>query len=141
MTEIQKDAVSSYVLAGNSTVTLQSGHTGAHFTYKIKRAKTNDNLYFVNLLSGPNNEQDYQYIGCYYADNQYFHPAEPWKNRVKMAWPKSLRAIDFLFKKLYNVPNNLHVYHEGRCGRCGRKLTTPESILRGLGPECMKYER
>ena len=28
------------------------------------------------------------------------------------------------------------VHHEGKCGRCGRKLTTPESCLRGIGPEC-----
>jgi hypothetical protein len=28
------------------------------------------------------------------------------------------------------------VWHEGRCGRCGRKLTVPESIESGFGPEC-----
>src|SRR5262249_13335004 len=26
--------------------------------------------------------------------------------------------------------------HEGRCGRCGRRLTVPESIESGYGPEC-----
>jgi hypothetical protein len=30
----------------------------------------------------------------------------------------------------------LAVYHEGRCGACGRRLTTPESISSGLGPVC-----
>ena len=28
-------------------------------------------------------------------------------------------------------------WHEGRCGRCGRKLTVPESIEAGYGPECI----
>ena len=28
------------------------------------------------------------------------------------------------------------VYHVGKCGKCGKKLTTPESILTGLGPTC-----
>ena len=28
------------------------------------------------------------------------------------------------------------IYHSGRCGRCGRKLTDPESIRTGLGPVC-----
>jgi hypothetical protein len=32
--------------------------------------------------------------------------------------------------------NGCEVYHEGRCGRCNRKLTVPESIETGLGPEC-----
>ena len=27
-------------------------------------------------------------------------------------------------------------WHEGRCGRCGRTLTVPESIASGVGPEC-----
>jgi hypothetical protein len=31
---------------------------------------------------------------------------------------------------------DLEVWHEGRCGACGRRLTVPESIERGLGPEC-----
>ena len=34
---------------------------------------------------------------------------------------------------------NLIVYHVGKCGRCGKKLTDPESILTGLGPSCSKY--
>lgn len=141
MTELTKEHIPAYTLAGNATITLQSGATGQHFTYKIKKHKDKDCLYFINLLHGPDNENDYQYIGCYYSDTEYFHPAQPWKDRIKMAWPKSLRAISFFFEKLHNVPANLHVYHEGRCGRCGRKLTTPESIIRGLGPECMHYGR
>jgi hypothetical protein len=28
------------------------------------------------------------------------------------------------------------VHHEGKCGRCGRKLTVPESVKSGFGPEC-----
>lgn len=136
--ELKADAVPAYALAGNATITLLSGNTDKHFTYKIKKAKDKENLYFIDLLSGSDNDKDYQYIGCYYSDTEYFHPAKPWKDRITMAWPPSLRAIRFFLSKLYNIPANLHVYHEGRCGRCGRKLTTPESIERGLGPECYK---
>jgi hypothetical protein len=34
------------------------------------------------------------------------------------------------------LPGSVDVLHSGRCGRCGRTLTTPDSIERGLGPEC-----
>ena len=136
--ELKAEDVPSYVLAGNAIITLQSGNTDNHFTYKFKRAKDNDNLYFINLLSGPDNEQDYQYVGCYYSDTEYFHAVKPWRGRTPVAWPPSLRAIRFFLSKLYNIPANLHVFHEGRCGRCGRRLTTPDSIKRGLGPECYK---
>lgn len=30
----------------------------------------------------------------------------------------------------------MNFYHMGICGRCGRALTTPESITRGIGPVC-----
>ena len=33
----------------------------------------------------------------------------------------------------------LEVWHEGRCGRCNRALTVPESIASGIGPECAKH--
>jgi hypothetical protein len=35
----------------------------------------------------------------------------------------------------------LEVWHEGRCGRCGRALTVPESVERGIGPECWELRR
>ena len=34
------------------------------------------------------------------------------------------------------VAEGATLYHEGRCGRCGRRLTVPESIESGYGPEC-----
>ena len=35
------------------------------------------------------------------------------------------------------LPISVRFWHEGRCGRCGRTLTDPESIKRGLGPVCV----
>ena len=29
---------------------------------------------------------------------------------------------------------------EGRCRRCGRSLRDPESVARGIGPECVTRE-
>lgn len=34
------------------------------------------------------------------------------------------------------LPETVEVWHEGRCARCARRLTVPESIILGLGPEC-----
>ncbi len=34
------------------------------------------------------------------------------------------------------IPDHLEIRHSGKCGRCGRTLTTPESLDRGIGPEC-----
>lgn len=131
------EAAATYVLAGNSTFTLHSAKTGKHYTYRCRKA-AQEHLYYLELLVGADNTKDYRYIGCYYDNTRAFVAALPWKTRVTITWPSAMRAIRFLFKKLYNIPANLHVYHEGRCGCCGRKLTTPESIACGLGPECRK---
>ena len=31
------------------------------------------------------------------------------------------------------------VYHEGRCCRCAMPLTHPDSIVLGVGPDCLKH--
>jgi hypothetical protein len=139
MERLTNDKVKRFVLGGNAIITLESGITSKHFTYKITRSKNDENLYFVKLLNGADNLSDYTYIGCYYADTKYFYPNKRYKGSVVYSWPKSLQAINFMFKFLDNIPDKLHVYHEGRCCVCGRRLTTPESIEAGVGPECAKY--
>lgn len=136
--QLKPEQIPEVVLAGNATITVQSGKTGAYYTYKVRQHDNDENLYFIRLLVGENNEADYRYVGCYYADRKKFHPAKPWKDIVIESCPPSIRAINFLLTRMYNPPEQLIVYHEGKCARCGRKLTTPESIERGLGPECCK---
>lgn len=134
--KINSEDAKKLILAGNATITLESGNTGTHYTYKITRCKNDEQLYFVKSLRGKDNEVDYRYIGCYYADSGYFYPEKTYKDRDVITWPRSMQAIRYMFNRIDNLPDNLHIYHEGRCCRCGRKLTTPESIKKGIGPEC-----
>ena len=135
---ISKENIREFVLAGNSLFTLQSGNTNKHYTYRIVRCKDKENLYFVNRLSNTDNEADYQYIGSFYDDNDYFYPTAKYRKLDRLSWPTSLRTIAYFLDKLDDMPDNLYVFHHGRCARCGRLLTTPESIQRGLGPECSR---
>jgi hypothetical protein len=53
----------------------------------------------------------------------------------------SNKVIEWFFQHYFKNPNGyktIKVYHSGKCGKCGRKLTTPESIKSGLGPYCGK---
>lgn len=135
---LSKNNAKAFALAGNATITLQSGVTGRHYTYKITKHKENDNLFFVKCLYGPDNTSDYRYIGCYYSDTKVFNPYKEYKEITKAMWPRPVRVAAYFFENIDNIPDKLYVYHEGKCGKCGRKLTTPESIERGLGPECYK---
>jgi len=137
------DVTGRFVFAGNATFTLRSKKTGERFTYRMAAAKNVNNLlmgtgqqkvYFVSLLRGPSNEDDYAYMGL--IDARGFHCTT--KSRVREEAP-SYKAFSWFFAKLQaggTMPKTLEVWHEGRCGRCGRKLTVPESVAAGLGPEC-----
>lgn len=128
--------IKNFVLAGNATVTLKSGVSGKHFTFKIKKAKDeNKKLFFVSVLTGTDNESSYTYMGV--ISNNTFSLTK--KSKIKED-ALSYKAFVFFFSNLMKnkVHPDLTVFHSGTCGRCGRKLTTPESITLGLGPECMK---
>lgn len=136
MEQLEHNKIKYLVLGGNALITLESGKTGSHLTYKIQRSKNDNNLYFIKSLRGSDNTNDYVYIGCYFADTKTFVAEKKYKDKDVNSWPKSIRAIRYLFNNLDNVPDTLTVYHNGRCCRCGRILTTPESIKKGIGPEC-----
>lgn len=135
-----------FIVAGNATITVVSKRTGSRYTYKIKKAKDSSGRFFVSTLTGPNNEVDYQYLGFFDVDLLDGNPIVR-RGQVLIAG-RAGNAEDIRFKgfdwllthtvEKGAVPDQATVYHEGRCGRCGRMLTTPESIASGIGPECAK---
>ena len=133
-------AIRTFMLAGNATLTLVSRATEARFTYKITvpddAKEGHAPLYFVALLNGPDNETSFQYLGII-RNGAFSHGR---KSKV-MADAPSVRAFTWFMQRLYagQLPASLEVWHEGRCGRCARKLTVPSSIASGFGPECVKY--
>lgn len=132
------EQIAPYTLAGNATVTLVSRATGARFTYKVRMAPRGG-TWFVKVLAGPSNESDFRYIG-FIRDGRFIHGAgkcfatKDAPSVIAFGW----FARSILFPRQGRSPktDQLEVWHEGACGRCGRKLTVPESIQTGLGPEC-----
>ena len=131
MTHILKhsDAV-DFMLAGNATVTVLNTATGNRFTYKVKRHK--DELYFVRVLTGP---ETYTFIGSIFK-KKYKHSA---KSKIKNE-AQSVIVFNYVLDKLLEGTLNpcVEIWHEGKCGRCGRELTVTSSIENGIGPECAK---
>jgi hypothetical protein len=128
----------TFMTSGNATVTLVSVKSGTRFTYKLKAgANPDDELFFVSLLGGPDNEADYRYLGriakgVFYAGRRNRKPGD-----VTSDAPSS-RAFVWAWQVIRDgtIPAALEIWHEGRCGRCNRKLTVPSSIASGMGPEC-----
>jgi len=124
---------------------LEAGHAiftvgndkGDHYTYRIVKP-SKDKPFFVSLLTGPDNCADYTYLGVFNpltrevyrtAKSKYLESSTP------------VKVIRWAIKKVANnttLPPGYSIYHEGRCCRCGRRLTTPESVEAGIGPECAR---
>jgi len=133
-----------FILAGQSRFTLTSKVSGNSFTFKINAPKdratgeTDRSILFVKVLTGPDNswDGDWMFIGFIRPQDTHVplggkkgHPDAP-----------SFRALDWTLRQLAagHIPEALEIRHEGKCGRCGRALTRPESIDSGFGPECIK---
>lgn len=130
----------------NGTYTIRNRVTGDHRTYRIKTQK--DDARFapgkriLQILTGPNNERDF--TGVAFLDD----------DRVYVWTKKRGTQFEVLATMFYAIVTNAflnaanrtpewsrwqdryEVLIEGTCVRCNRKLTHPESITSGIGPEC-----
>lgn len=129
-----------FMLAGDAYVTFQSRKTGTRFTYRVESAhgdgafRLSRATHFVSVLVGPDNGRNYKYLGTIFDRRTYGHGK---KSKIdQLAF--SAVAFAWVWRKLTRdeMHPELGVWHEGRCGRCGRRLTTPESVASGLGPTC-----
>jgi len=123
-----------YVFAGKAFMTIRNPKTGGRFTFRVTKPKKTfrTDCFYVSVLNGPNNEKNYAYIGAIFTDKLVTTKA----SKVKLTAPSAVAFTWFL--KNQEDPR-IEVWHEGACGKCGRKLTVPESIETGLGPVCEKY--
>jgi hypothetical protein len=126
--------IRAFATAGRAHLTLSSKKTGKWYTYRITKAKDQVTS-FISLLVGPDNEKAFIYLGVMDAKYSFILT-----KKSKMSWISSpVAAFKFFCDRVLVggvVPELLEVRHEGRCGKCGRALTVPESIDRGIGPEC-----
>ena len=134
----------NFVTAGNSIFTLEiPGDWAAqhgcrpHYTFRVRKKDGQRPVFFVSILSGPDNTKDYQYVGIL-VDGRVKTTA---KSRLHQT-STPVRLLNWSLQLVWEGDTSpieqagFRLHHEGRCGRCGRRLTVPESIETGLGPEC-----
>ena len=149
-------AIEGFIFAGVATFTLRSLKTGLHYPDKVMVKKVDvkerarreaageaveDSFitYFVSLLRGPDNTADYAYLGVLRRPGRFFTTP---RSRVKHH-PSSHQALVWFLAAMRERRSGVlgalvEFWHTGRCGCCGRLLTVPESVARGVGPECVK---
>jgi len=135
--QLKLDSVLDFIFAGKATFTVRSKETGKHFTYKLVTPKKQDErrpVHFVKLLTGPDNDSSYTFFASIFDKQVYKHGR---KTKITPEAP-GVVAFTWLLRNLQKgtVADRVEIFHEGICCRCGRKLTHPESIESGIGPEC-----
>lgn len=132
-----------FVLAGDAIFTIKSPD-GKHRTYRVTRVEGNDRwpeAYFVKTLVGPDNTEDYAYLGkldTFTGQVSTTAKSKSWQDTTR------LRLLNRVLARVWTgdhdayLQHGYYTHHEGRCGRCGRILTVPSSIESGIGPECAK---
>jgi hypothetical protein len=125
-----------FTLGGNAYLTLRSKRTQTRYTFNCRKQKnTEPSAYSVSLLVGPDR---YYLIGWLRGAEHHptFQPLERTRYNEKY-WPQ-IGAFGWYWHHLLDnqLMSELEVWHDGACGVCGRQLTVPESVARGIGPEC-----
>ena len=142
--KLQNSNLRKFIFAGNATFTVLNEVTGNRFTFKIRNAnykkpepKVASDIFYVSVLTGQDNNSAYTFLGTFFGgkNEAYRHSV---KSKITLDANSNKVASWFFnsFLKNPNVYTTIKVYHSGKCGRCGKKLTTPESVESGLGPYC-----
>lgn len=138
----------------NGTYTIENTKTGEHRTFSIKTQKPDAKFApgsrVLALLNGPDNTADYQgfafitaqapgvtvwkskcgsFVGGTYKHSAFEVYATMLVTLVEDAEKGKLKG-NVWHQRGYKV------HLEGSCIYCNRKLTTPESIKCGIGPDC-----
>jgi len=130
-----KFEILNFIFAGIAYFTILNTNTGNRFTYRVtKKVTSKGHLHFVSVLCGPDNAFNYMFLGTIFDDSIFRATTK----KPEITKIRSFKAFDWFFHTVVRNQNlgPVEFWHEGRCGRCGRKLTTPESIKSGFGPVC-----
>jgi len=103
---------------------------GKHFTYRLSSVRRGalDGKRIVELMIGPDNEHSFKAWGFIDEDARIrmwkrFQGSEAYKKHRLLLMGKAQEHVECWLQA-------------GRCLKCGRVLTNPESIVAGVGPVC-----
>jgi len=128
-------AINNYIRGGRGAVTLKSP-SGKHHTYMFSRPR-NPNEFPEDILFvyAVHDHQKLFYVGMVERNQFRITQYSRFDSNSEIA-----KGAAFIMRWANNpnMKTSMILYHEGVCGCCGRKLTSPKSIECGIGPRCRK---
>lgn len=131
-----------FLTAGNAIFTV-SNPTGKYYTYRVTAPdyqRKDKPIWFVSVLTGPDNTRDYTYLGILLNNGLVKCTTKSKFKDGSISFDVAKWAINLIWNAYslpsYSLASGYKIEHIGQCGRCGRPLTTPESLESGIGPIC-----
>lgn len=123
------------VQEGTYTVVFNDGE---YRTVKIKRNDSGGDLHgklMGGFINGPDNETNFQMF-CFI--NEPKGNIKVWNRfqTIDHRWVEALEVVIAGTDEFKARAREAYALKSGRCSKCGRKLTVPASLFRGMGPEC-----
>lgn len=124
---------------GRLTATMKSAKTGEHVTLTLHAMKKDgrwNHVLFAEathvFIKRGHGEYGSDTIGTYYPETGKLY----WKSR-DAAWRYAALHTLVAATTGEQSTDKFTVTESEQCGKCGRELTDPESIARGIGPTCL----
>lgn len=134
-----KRQIVDFMFAGNAYFTIKNTETTNRFTFRVVRFEDEEQgkiMHFVHVMTGSDNSSSYTFLGTIFDTSFFSHSKKSKILKQDVEYKAFLWLWNTLRKPTAQIPSNVEIWHEGVCGCCGRRLTVPESITRGLGPVC-----
>ena len=141
----------SLVEGGRVRVTVQSKETGRHLTVRlackakgpngryISRARLEGRVGYeqADAVFADGGDPAFSgWVGTYYPRSGKWYPAEDAQEAPGSWYGWAAQAVIAWAMGEGDLEQQAEVSIEAECSSCGRALTDPESIERGIGPEC-----
>ena len=133
--------LNQFFFAGRSTLTFRNNEKGTHITVRVKQLKDRKDrktllpIFYVFVSLVGDSEYGFRFGGTIFKDSLHLK-----LGRDVEAGGQLHKVMEFIMGALANpesLKKRVSLLHEGKCCRCSRQLTHPESINTGFGPECL----
>lgn len=104
------------------------------FRYYMKKGKFKD----CYLVSGSKNSSasKLEYLGCIKVEGDGRYTCKQ-AEKISDDGEYLLKGLLWVLEHIKELPDRVHIVHNGKCSVCGRTLTDELSVSRGIGPTCM----
>lgn len=131
--QVDKNYILEFLLGGKCECVICNTKTGNKFNFRINVSENNKNMFFVYA----NIDGKKAYAGYIKIKDNAISYIQGNKG-VLSENDLPIKALLYVIRHYKTLPDSVEVLHVGKCSRCGRRLTNPESIHTGLGPACFK---